>query len=279
MSKERIANTYDLVATTFDRIGPRFFSHSGRRLVEWVQIPEGIDVLDVATGRGAVLLPAAERVGRHGRVVGVDRSAGMVREVAADARREGLGQVAICQMEAERLGFAEGSFDLVLCGHAIFYFPQACLEFHRVLRPQGRVGLTVIAKGCLDWVFQVLDHHVPDEGAGEEEAEEGAPINTPEGIAEVMSRAGFEDVQVMVEETDFLYKDEAEWWAALETTGVRWSLEWVEPGKVDGLKAEMSERLQDFRRHDGIHIPHRVLHALGRKAASREIKPCPPIAY
>jgi hypothetical protein len=47
----------------YDRVGPRFFSHFGRRLVALAQIPSGAHVLDVATGRGAVLFPAAECVG------------------------------------------------------------------------------------------------------------------------------------------------------------------------------------------------------------------------
>ena len=101
MSKKQIASTYDLIASTFDQIGPRFFSRSGRRLVERAQIPGGVDVLDVATGRGAILFPAAEWVGERGRVVGVDVSAKMAREVAADVRRVGLKQVTLCQMEAE----------------------------------------------------------------------------------------------------------------------------------------------------------------------------------
>jgi len=268
MSKERIAGTYDLVATDFDRVGPRIFSHSGRRLVEWMQIPEGIDVLDVATGRGAVLFPAAERVGSRGHVMGIDLSAGMVRKVAVDARQAGLRQATICRMDAERLGFGDSSFDLVLCGHAVFYFPHACQEFYRVLRPQGRVGLTMVSKGCLDWIFEVLEHHLPRESTGEDEEEEGVAINTIAGIAGIISQACFEDVQVVEEETDFVYKDQAEWWAALRTTGVRWSLEEVEASVVRALKAEMFERLQTFSRSDAIYVPHRLLYASGRKATT-----------
>lgn len=59
--------------------------------MELAQIPREASVLDVATGRGAVLRPASERVGQCGRVIGVDRSVGMVREVARDISREDLG--------------------------------------------------------------------------------------------------------------------------------------------------------------------------------------------
>jgi ubiquinone/menaquinone biosynthesis C-methylase UbiE len=50
--KENVAGLFDRVASTYDRVRPRFFSHFGRRLVELAQIPSGADVLDVAAGRG-----------------------------------------------------------------------------------------------------------------------------------------------------------------------------------------------------------------------------------
>ena len=98
-------------------------------------------------------------------------------------------------------------------------------------------------------------------------------INTIAGMAGVISQAGFEDVQVVEEETDFVYQDEAEWWAALRTTGVRWSLERAESGVARELKAEMLACVQTCKRSDGIHVPHRVLYALGRKAAAAEKPP------
>jgi hypothetical protein len=61
--KQKVSGVFSQVAVTYDRVGPRFFSHFGRRLVALAQIPGGAHVLDVATGRGAVLFPAAECVG------------------------------------------------------------------------------------------------------------------------------------------------------------------------------------------------------------------------
>lgn len=55
--KQQVSGLFDRVANTFDHVGPRFFSHFGRRLVELARIPSGAHVLDVATGRGAALFP------------------------------------------------------------------------------------------------------------------------------------------------------------------------------------------------------------------------------
>ena len=261
MSKKQIAATYDLVASTFDQIGPRFFSYSGCRLVELAQIPRRARVLDVATGRGAILFPASERVGQHGHVIGVDRSVGMVHEVARDVRHKGLRKVKIYR----RLGFANGTFDYVLCGHAIYYFPQAVHDFYRILKPRGQVGITIVAKGCLDWVLEILNPHPSEEN--ERENEGSITINTAVGLEKVLGGAGFEGIQVVEEETDCVYVDEEAWWSALRTWGVRGALEKMNAEAADRVKTAVFDYVQTFKQTDGIHIRYRVLYAMGSKAS------------
>jgi ubiquinone/menaquinone biosynthesis C-methylase UbiE len=70
-----------------------------------------------------------------------DISPGMVSTLAANARRLGL-QVEAARADAESLPFADQSFDLLL-GHAVLHhlpnLRRAFSEFHRVLRPDGRI--------------------------------------------------------------------------------------------------------------------------------------------
>jgi SAM-dependent methyltransferase len=70
-----------------------------------------------------------------------DISPGMVATLAGNARRLGL-QVKTARADAESLPFSEESFDLVL-GHAVLHhlpnLRRAFAEFHRVLRPGGRI--------------------------------------------------------------------------------------------------------------------------------------------
>ncbi len=70
-----------------------------------------------------------------------DISPGMVRTLAANAERLGL-HVRAARADAESLPFADQSFDLVL-GHAVLHhlpdLGAAFSEFHRVLRPGGRI--------------------------------------------------------------------------------------------------------------------------------------------
>ena len=68
-----------------------------------------------------------------------DISAGMLSVLSENARQAGL-QVQTEPAEAERLPFADGSFDLVF-GHAVLHhipdLPRAFAEFERVLAPGG----------------------------------------------------------------------------------------------------------------------------------------------
>jgi len=70
-----------------------------------------------------------------------DISPGMMTTLAANAERLGL-TVRTARADAESLPFADASFDLVL-GHAVLHhlpnLRRAFTEFHRVLRPGGRI--------------------------------------------------------------------------------------------------------------------------------------------
>jgi SAM-dependent methyltransferase len=71
-----------------------------------------------------------------------DISPGMVQTLAANAQRLGV-HVRTARAEAEALPFGDESFDLVL-GHAVLHhlpgLDRAFREFHRVLRPGGRIA-------------------------------------------------------------------------------------------------------------------------------------------
>jgi demethylmenaquinone methyltransferase / 2-methoxy-6-polyprenyl-1,4-benzoquinol methylase len=101
----------------------------------------GMRMLDVAVGTGLVAKEALHIVGAHGRVTGIDPSAGMMSAVGA-----GLPLV---RGRAESLPFAAGSFDFVTLGFALRHLSDLdCVfgEFRRVLRPGGRLLVLEITR-------------------------------------------------------------------------------------------------------------------------------------
>ena len=67
-TKAWLAGVFDRAAPTYDKVAGAYHDHFGERLVELAGVRPGDAVLDVACGRGAVLVPAAARVGPTGRV-------------------------------------------------------------------------------------------------------------------------------------------------------------------------------------------------------------------
>jgi arsenite methyltransferase len=100
-------------------------------------------VLDVAAGRGASALTLAARFGCE--VIGLDYSRRNVELAKLDAGKSDLAdRVVFYCGDAERLPFADGAFDAIVCECALCTFPDkqsAAAEFARVLRPGGRVGV------------------------------------------------------------------------------------------------------------------------------------------
>jgi ubiquinone/menaquinone biosynthesis C-methylase UbiE len=120
------ASVFGRGAFGYDRVGTPVFGRLGRRLVELAGIDRGDRVLDVATGRGALLFAAAERVGDEGRVVGVDLAEEMVDLVSAEIATRGITNAEARRADAEELRtFGEAEFDCVTCAFGIFFLPRS----------------------------------------------------------------------------------------------------------------------------------------------------------
>ena len=97
--------------------------------------------LEIGAGTGYFSLNLLQ-AGVVGEATCTDISPGMVSALGANAQRLGLN-VRTARADAESLPFADQSFDLVL-GHAVLHhlpdLNRAFSEFHRVLRPGGRIA-------------------------------------------------------------------------------------------------------------------------------------------
>jgi ubiquinone/menaquinone biosynthesis C-methylase UbiE len=89
-----------------------------------MHLAPGMHVLDVVTGKGAALIPAAHRLGHEGRVIGIDLSDAILHEAEHAVRMEGLTNVELHKMDAEHLEFPDQSFNAITCAFALFFFPD-----------------------------------------------------------------------------------------------------------------------------------------------------------
>jgi ubiquinone/menaquinone biosynthesis C-methylase UbiE len=109
----------------------------------------GARVLDVASGPGATALAIAAAYPVE--VEGVDLAESSVARAGEAARAAGLAdRVRFRVGDAERIPFADATFDAAVCECAFCTFPDkptAAAELARVLRPGGRLGLSDVTVG------------------------------------------------------------------------------------------------------------------------------------
>src|SRR5260221_3850651 len=248
--KAIIAQVFARAASGYQHI--THFPPLGRRLVEMAQIPAGARVLDVATGRGAILFPAAEQVGSQGEVIGVDIAPGMVQETGAEIIRRGLKNVQVRQMDAEALDFPDASFDYVLCGFALQFFPhldRGLSEFWRVLKPQGRVAVSTWGADDERWSWY-KELRTAYQATLKLQSQ---TFEQPELLKTIFSNAGFSEVSVHLEPFDWVCTQPEEWWDAQWSMSSRAGLEKLDPDALEHLKTEVFQKMSMMKQPDGIH--------------------------
>jgi ubiquinone/menaquinone biosynthesis C-methylase UbiE len=267
-SKEMIEALFDGAAGAYDRTGPSVFAEFGARLVELMPFGTGARVLDVATGKGAVLLPAARRVGAEGHVTGVDLSAPMLEEAARAVRQEGLANVDVRKMDAEHLEFPDQTFDVVICAFALFLFPDmeaALREMYRVCKPDGYIGVSVFGKTPLPFNpgMPILIQQFVAYQVGVQMPQPTA--YAPEEVETLLSRFGFRSIETCNETNDIVYASAEDWWAFLLTVGPAATILRMNEETRSRFKDEYIAKLRPMFSEDGLHISVPVVYAIAQR--------------
>lgn len=140
IDKGTVAKAYARWAPVYDLVFGQVFA-AGRKASIAAAERIGGRILDVGVGTGISLAAYA----RTNRIVGVDYSEPMLRKAYERVAADKLSHVdALALMDAQRLGFRNGFFDVVVAQYVITTVPdpEAALdEFARVTRPGGEIIL------------------------------------------------------------------------------------------------------------------------------------------
>ena len=142
--------------------------HLTEELASLLELSPNASVLDVASGKGTTAFFLAERFGF--RVTGIDLSEQNIQHARDEASIRGLSKLVDFRLaDAEVLPFEDETFEAIICECAFCTFPSkktAALEFERVLKPGGRVGISDITRdksplpdldGLLAWIACIGD--------------------------------------------------------------------------------------------------------------------------
>lgn len=264
----RVADLFDQVADTYENVDVDFFTQIGRSVLER-QIPvEGERWLDVGCGRGAVLLPVAERIGPAGSIVGVDISTNMLERTAADARERGLTNVTLLHGDAQELPVTAADFDSVSSCLVIFFVPdpvRALKSMHRALRPDGRIVITTFGSPDPRWadVDAVLRPHMPQPRPGVTEKPAESPFASDAGVEGLMHAADFRDVRTELIELPIHFDSIERWFDFSWSHGQRAMWLSVAESERAELRARLTDELERIASTDGSLVYHqKVRHTL-----------------
>jgi ubiquinone/menaquinone biosynthesis C-methylase UbiE len=204
--------------------------------------------------------------------VGIDLAPGMIEATRQDTRRRGLANVEVRVMNAEQLDFPTDSFDALLCGFGVMFFPhlgQALAEFRRVLKPGSMVAVSTWATpGPLyDWEGDLWRKYgIADQYSSKLHVQS---LSEPTDLASVLEGVGFRGVEVRREVDEVTHADEAQWWARTSANAVtRTALESLGAEALDRFRAEAYEHLRPLRGPGGIRQRVEALFGLGRTAVA-----------
>ncbi len=160
-------------------------------------LKEGETVLDLGSGAGFDCFIAAKRVGKEGKVIGVDMTPDMIDRARDNARKGNYTNVEFRLGEIENLPAADNSVDVVISNCVINLAPDKTRVFKealRVLKPGGRLMISDI----------VLLKELPDSIRDSIEAYIGcvAGAMMKDEYLRTIKNAGFSEIQVL-DETNF----------------------------------------------------------------------------
>lgn len=250
------------IAANYERyLVPRLFGPTADMLLERVKPEPGQRVLDVACGTGVVARKAAGHVGAGGRVAGIDMTPDMLEAARATAPTD--PHVEWRQASADHMPFDDGDFDLVLCQHAMQFFPDkpaALREMRRVMADGGRLGVVVLSdlgrQRPLAALVDALERHIgPAPGAFVRMI---AALGNESELRGLVEDAGFRDVSVEAVAMEYRFPS-PEWFVRhyIQSTplAANPAVAGADEAARAGVEHDFSAALADYVDADGVRFP------------------------
>jgi len=265
-AQRRAAFTYNAAADFYDASPLGFWNYFGRKTIELLWLQNGSRVLDACCGAGASALPAAEFVGRKGKVIGVDVAQALLELARAKAAQRRLGNTRFELGDLLSLRFPNESFDAAICVFGIFFVPDmaaAVQELWRCVRPGGQLAVTTWGPNLFEPANSAFWTSIKNVRADLYKGfNPWDRINDPASLMTILMEAGVESAKIADENRLHPISSVEDWWTIVLGSGYRGTIEQLNPLERERVK---EANLAFIRDEKIFAIETNVLYALATK--------------
>lgn len=261
MTSAEIAATFNASSSAFARVAPLVWGPAGQALTFQLRLRPGDAVLDVCSGTGASALPAATAVGPTGFVHAIDLADDLLEEGRLIASERALLNIDFVQADATEWeppsSVPSAGYDAVASSYGVFFLPHmdtSVARLVRLVRPGGRIGVTVWREGALDGYantyFEVLGRYLTETTPQEQDRAFESVMHASERLqtVELLSTwlESFGTTSVEVNELSNLLPATEEFaWDFVLGSRLRAPLAALGEATVDTVRAEFIDLLTD----------------------------------
>lgn len=266
--KKLVSQIFNDTADLYATVGPNFFNYFGKKIVEYAEIDDNDIVLDAACGRGASLFHAIKKLGKSGKIIGIDLASKMIEKTKIEIENLCIRNIELYEMDIEELALPSNKFDVVLCGFSLFFLPdikKALNEINRVIKPGGVFVASTFGARDVRWkpILELIGHY--QENLKPIALVKTQMFDSKEEIINYYKTAGFIVIEISTEEKEFYYKDEEEWWQSIWSHGYRGFLKRLDEKTLKKFREESFKILSNIKNENRLPENFSVLITKARK--------------
>ncbi len=211
-------------------------------------------------------MPAAEQVGVTGQVVGIDLAEKLLNLADRKAKNQGLTNVEFQLGDMLETGFANNSFDAVVCVFGIFFvpdMPMAIRELWRLLRPGGKLAITTWGQDLFEPANSIFWNAVRDVRPNLYKGFSSWDfITEPSMLMVMLNEGGIPEATIIAEAGTHSITSPEDCWTMVLGSGYRGSIEQMEPDELALVRQANFEFITNAQIQE---VQANVLYAVAQK--------------